>query len=70
MVQMPYYCLAYMDMFDFGQLEHQRRGDMRLLERALTTKKLPRLAVMIRKTFCPYAPLYSVFFHSSADEAL
>ncbi|MNT97511.1 hypothetical protein D3C72_2398540 [compost metagenome] len=50
MLQVADHGLAHVDGGHLGQLEHDGRGDVRLLQLALAAKEHARLAVVVGKT--------------------
>lgn len=70
MAQVTDHRFTYAQMFDLGKLEHQRRGDMRLLMRGLAQIELPRLAIAVGEALGTDAALLAGFSCRSAMKAL
>ncbi|MNT71160.1 hypothetical protein D3C72_2096200 [compost metagenome] len=58
-----------MHVLDLGQLEHQRRRDMRLLGPGLAAEEQARLAVVVGKALGADAALVALLRHLRAAEA-
>ena len=69
MAQVTDHRLAHVHMFDLGKLEHQRRGDVRLLVRGLAEIELPRLAVVVGEALGTDAAFRARFSYRSAVKA-
>ena len=70
MPQVADHRLTHMPMFDLGKLEHQRRGEMRLLIGGLAEIELPRLAVVVGKALGTDAAFFAAFSHRTAMKAV